>query len=206
MKKILAVVLLLSGLGRAQDLPKFDVATPSRQQVLKMRYSGLATWADQHAGAMNEVEADFLAGWYAKMRNQANVPLLQGKPGLVQAMKDLRAWNNDYYDALYLYQGGGTMYSHAASRSVASLADVEADAASAWAKAPGKTPAGRPFAQVHPDYTKVDQDQARLRKAVAAENASFGKALASLKKLPGGAREVLGRYLAELSEAKWGEN
>ena len=206
MRKLLALVLLLRGLTLAQELPKFDVATPSRQQVLKMRYSGFSTWADQHAGAMNEVEADFLAGWYAKMRSQANVALLKGKPALAQAMKDLRTWNNDYYDALYLYQGGGTMYSHAASRSVASLADVEADAALAWTKAPGKTPAGRPFGQVHPDYSKVEQDQASLRKAVAAENASYQRALASLKKLPGGAREVLGRYLADLSEAKWGEN
>lgn len=206
MRRVLALLVLMSGMVLGQDLPKFDVATPSPQQVLKMRYAGLASWAEQHAGAMNEVEADFLAGWYAKIRTQANVALLKGKPALVQAMKDLRAWNDDYYDALYLYEGGGTMYSHASSRSVASLADVEADAALAWNDSPGKTPAGRPFGQVHPDYAKVDQDQARLRKAVARENASFQKALASLKKLPGGSREILGRYLADLSEAKWGEN
>lgn len=197
---------LLTSLVLAQDLPKFDTAPPGRAQVLKMRYTGLYQWADRHAGAMNEVEADALAAWYAKIRFQANQPLLKGKPALVQAMKDLKAWNEEYYQALYLYMGGGTLYAHSGNRSVASLADVEADAAAAWSRPGGKTPKGRPFAVEHPDWARADHDQAELKKAVAREEAAFQKATASLAKLPGGAREVLATYLASTSGARWGEN
>lgn len=200
------MALLLTGLALAQDLPKFDTATPGRVQVLKMRYAGLSKWADQHAQAMNEVEADALAAWYARIRQQANQPLLKEKPALVQAMKDLNAWNGQYYETLYLYMGGGTMYSHAGNRSVASLADVEADAAMAWSQPGGKTPKGRNFAQEHPDWVKIDHDQAELKKAVAREGAAFQKATASLLKLPIGAREVLATYLAGTSGSRWGEN
>ena len=205
MKKWL-LVLMLTGLVWAQDLPKFDVATPVRAQVLKMRYEGLSKWADEHAKTMNEVEADALAGWYARMRQEANRPMLKGKPALVQAMKDLSAWNTEYYETLYLYMGGGTMYSHAGNRSVASLADVEADAAAAWSQPGGKTPKGRNFAQEHPDWVKADHDQAELKKAVAREGAAFQKATASILKLPIGAREVLATYLASTSGSRWGEN
>lgn len=200
------MALLLTGLALAQDLPKFDTATPGRVQVLKMRYAGLSKWADQHAQAMNEVEADALAAWYARIRLQANQPMLKEKPALVQAMKDLNAWNGQYYETLYLYMGGGTMYSHAGNRSVASLADVEADAAMAWSQPGGKTPKGRNFAQEHPDWVKIDHDQAELKKAVAREGAAFQKATASLLKLPIGAREVLATYLAGTSGSRWGEN
>ena len=200
------MALLLTGLALAQDLPKFDTATPGRVQVLKMRYAGLSKWADQHAQAMNEVEADALAAWYARIRLQANQPMLKEKPALVQAMKDLNAWNGQYYETLYLYMGGGTMYSHAGNRSVASLADVEADAAMAWSQPGGKTPKGRNFAQEHPDWVKIDHDQAELKKAVAREGAAFQRATASLLKLPIGAREVLATYLAGTSGSRWGEN
>ncbi len=198
--------LLLTGLAWTQDLPKFDVATPGRDQVLKMRYDGLSRWADEHAKAMNEVEADALAGWYAKMRLEANQPNLKGKQALVQAMKDLRSWNSEYYATLYLYMGGGTMYSHAGNRSVASLADVEADAAAAWSQPGGKTPKGRDFAHEHPDWVKVEQDKLALNKAVHREAAMFQKATASILKLPIGAREVLATYLASTSGSRWGEN
>lgn len=206
MKRVLLLGLLLTGLALPQDLPKFDVATPGSAQVLKMRYAGLSKWADQHARTMNEVEADALAGWYAKIRREANRPLLKDKPALVQAMKDLTAWNSCYYEALYFYMGGGTLYSHSGNRSVASLADVEADAAAAWNQRGGKTPKGTTFAQEHPDWAKVEQDQAQLKKAVAREEAAFQKATASLLKLPIGAREVLATYLASTSGAGWGEN
>lgn len=206
MKKTLLLGLLWTGLALAQDLPTFDVAAPGRAQVLKMRYAGLSQWADQHAKTMNEAEADSLAGWYAKIRRQANLPLLKDKPALVQAMKDLGAWNDSYYETLYLYMGGGTLYSHSGNRSVATLADVEADAARAWKQEGGKTPKGRSFAQEHPDWVKVEQDQAQLKKAVAREGAAFQKATASLLKLPIGAREILATYLASTSGARWGEN
>jgi hypothetical protein len=205
MKRLLSG-LLLTGLAWSQDLPRFDVATPGRDQVLKMRYDGLSRWADEHAKTMNEVEADALAAWYAKMRLAANQPMLKGKPALVQAMKDLRAWNSEYYDTLYLYMGGGTLYSHSGNRSVASLADVEADAAKAWSQPGGKTPKGRDFAQEHPDWVKVEQDKLALNKAVHREAAMFQKATASILKLPIGAREVLATYLASTSGSRWGEN
>ncbi|MBX3168986.1 MAG: hypothetical protein KF760_16375 [Candidatus Eremiobacteraeota bacterium] len=206
MTKLLLSGLVLTGLALAQDLPKFDVARPDTPQVLKMRYTGLSRWADEHSQAMNEAEADALAGWYAGIRREANRPLLKDKPALVQAMKDLSAWNSCYYETLYLYKGGGTLYSHAGKRSVASLADVEADAAIAWSQPGGKTPRGRTFAQQHPDWLKVEQDQAELKKAVAREGVAFQKATASLVKLPIGAREVLATYLATTSEGRWGEN
>ena len=204
--KQLLLGLLLSGWVWAQDLPKFDVPAPRQAEVLKMRYVGLSKWADQHAKTMNEAEADALAGWYAGIRLEANKALLKGKPGLVLAMKDLNAWNDEYYQALYLYMGGGTLYTHSGNRSVASLADVEADAARAWAEPGGKTPKGRPFAQQYPDWSKADHDQAELKKAVAREGAAFQKALASILKLPIGAREILATYLDRTSGARWGEN
>lgn len=199
------LALLLVGSVLAQDLPKFNSPAPGRAQLLKMGYVKVAEWANEHA-SMNELEADAVAAWYARIRLEANKPLLKDKPALVQAMKDLRAWNDQYYQALYWYMGGGTMYSHAGNRSTATLADVETEAAQAWTKAPGKSPLGRSFAQEHPDWAKVDHDQDELKKAVAGEEAAFHKALTSLKKLPGGAREVLARYLSDTSGSKWGEN
>ncbi|MFN8612318.1 MAG: hypothetical protein U0931_32530 [Vulcanimicrobiota bacterium] len=203
-KRLLAVGLL-AGVGWCQEPPKFDAPTPTRAQLLKMGYVKVAEWASQHA-SLNEVETDAVAGWYARIRLEANKPLLKDKPALVQAMKDLNAWNDEYYQALYLYMGGGTMYSHAASRSAGTLADVEAQAAQAWSKPPGKTPSSQNFAREHPDWTKVDHDQAELKKALAREGAAHQRALASLKKLPGGAREVLARYLSDTSASRWGEN
>lgn len=206
MIKRLIIMGLLVAAAAAQDLPKFDAPTPAKGQLLKMGYSGVNDWAQKHAPSMNEVQADAVAAWYARIRQQANKPLLKDKPALVQAMKDLSAWNDEYYSTLYWYMGGGTMYSHAGNLSVGSLADVEAQAAEAWSKPGGKTPAGRTFAQEHPDWSKVDHDQAEVKKAVAKEGAAYQKALASLKKLPAGAREILGKYLADTSGSKWGEN
>jgi hypothetical protein len=200
------VLVLLTATLAAQDLPKFDAPTPGNEQLLKMGYNGVNEWAQKHAPSMNEMQADAVAAWYARIRLQANKPLLKDKPALVQAMKDLSAWNSEYYSTLYWYMGGGTMYSHAGTRSAGSLADVEAQAARAWAKPGGKTPAGRTFAQAHPDWTKVDHDQAEVKKAVAKEGAAYQKVLASLQKLPPGAREILGKYLADTSSSKWGEN
>lgn len=204
--KRLFLAFLLTSCVWAQDLPKFDVPAPTRAEVLKMRYVGLSKWADQHAQTMNEAEADALAGWYARIRLEANQPLTKGKPGLVQAMKDLNAWNDEYYQALYLYMGGGTLYTHSGNRSVASLADVEAEAARAWSQPGGKTPKGRPFAQQYPDWSKSGQDQAALKKAVTREGVAFQKALGSILKLPIGAREILASYLDRTSGARWGEN
>ncbi|MBS2033724.1 hypothetical protein JST97_02000 [bacterium] len=205
MIKRLLLMGLLATVGWAQELPQFNAPTPGREQLLKMGYPGFSEWANEHA-SLNEVQADSVAAWYARIRLDADKPLLKDKPGLVQAMKDLNAWNELYYEALYLYMGGGTMYSHAASRSVASLADVEAEAIQAWRKAPGKSPAGHTFAQQHPDWNKIDHNQAELKKAITREGVAYQKALASLKKLPGGAREVLARYLADTSGSRWGEN
>ena len=205
MKRLLCA-LLLTGWVWAQDLPRFDVPAPSRAEVLKMRYVGLSQWADQHARTMNEAEADSLAAWYAKIRLEANRGLTRGKPALVQAMKDLHAWNDEYYQTLYLYMGGGTLYTHSGNRSVASLADVEADAANAWSQPGGKTPKGRAFAQQYPDWSKGDHDQARLKQAMAREGAAFQKAVRSMLKLPSGPREILATYLDRTSGARWGEN
>ena len=43
-------------------------------------------------------------------------------------MKAVRKWSETYYEVLYDFMGGGTLYTHSASRSQAALTDVEAEA------------------------------------------------------------------------------
>ena len=204
---LLALLVCLSWPGWAQELPHFSKPLPPVSKVLQMRYPGLAEWADANAPTMNEVQADSLADWYAKARKDANKPQLNKHPELKGAMTALETWNSDYYEALYIHMGGGTMYSHSAHRSLASLADVEFDALSRWS-APPKTNiavSGAKAFRVKKKMSQYVDDKVAYKKALDKEQASLEKVKAAVSKLPPGPRAALAGYIVELASNSWGE-
>ena len=204
---MLAVMLVLSCAAWAQaDLPKFDVPMPSKAEALKMRYSGLCEFTDKHARQANEVQNDDLARWYADIRNQANRQALAGHPGkkaLEAATLALTRWVGGRWNLEYLYAGGGTMYIHASARSVASVADTEADAITAW-NTKGNTSnlgAFKPFrvaAPKLPNYSSATA--AEYRKALDEDAAALVRLQTAVRALSPGAQSVFIKSMKDVPD------
>lgn len=206
---LLACLIVLSCAAWAQDeMPRFDVPMPSKAQALKMRYGGLVEFANKHAPQANEMQCDNLARWYADIRNPANRQALKGHPGakaLEAATLALTRWVGGRWNLEYLYNGGGTLYLHASARSVASIADVEADAIAAWT-AEGKTGevgAFKPFRVAAPKLpSNSATTSAEYRKALDEDVVRLTQLQAALRALPPGPQAVFVKYMREIPDGR----
>lgn len=187
-------------------MPKFDVPMPTKAEALKMRYDGLVDFANQHAPQANEVQCDNLARWYADIRNQANRRALKGHPGvkaLEAATLALTRWTSGRWNLEYLYNGGGTMYIHAAARYMASIADAEADAIAAWS-AKGKTGevgAFKPFRVAAPKLPEFSgTPPAEYRKALDEDVVLLTRLQAAVRALPPGPQAVFVKLMRDVPD------
>lgn len=211
MNRLVLVLVMLASLHRlasAQELPKFDAPMPTSTQVLKMRYDGLVKWADKHSKNPNEMQQDNLAAWYEKIRLRASQPQLNARPTLAAAMNAVGKWNAAYYSALLAYNRGGTLYAHQANRSGAELADVEADALAAWRSRPSKTivlATIKPFATNYKTIPDYIDDKAEYKRVLKEESRALDRAREAVGVLPAGPRNLLAKYMFDLSTTNWGE-
>lgn len=199
----LVVVLLLTAVASAQQLPKFDRPMPSNAEILKMGYVKFGDWADKHGKDMNEVASDNLARWYADLREKANQKALQGKPYMASmeaATQAMTKWAAAYWFVFGMQKGGGTMYTHAGEREVALIADTEAAAIASWSGPAGKVTVIKPFQATEAKPRSYNSTSpAEYAQALKDEAKTLAALQAALKKLSPGAQAAFNKRMRDLT-------
>lgn len=204
----LLLTLLLAPL-RAEDLglPAFNAPLPSEAEILRMGYRGLSAWADTHAPAMNEVQADNLAIWYSRIRERANRQQMRNTD-LEAATRALRTWSSHRWNVMYLQAGGGTIFVHTSVRETATIADLEARAIKGWREkgTAGAADAVRSYRSMKVAKTPYNVAPAKAyNEALADEEGSLIALKIMLARLPVGPQRIYARYMSELSRTRFGD-